>query len=168
MSKTRCLSIVLSVISLSACSGGTGLPTAPSAASPTSPFVTSSRLDGGSRGTLTISTFTVTRSAIQPYRDWVYYDVKLRLTETTGKSGVALREVGLNVPHVGVDYGCTRTTPVRINPGETWDLDSLGYCAPEVAIHKSVGTDISRVTLSVLFVNDDGSSDSLDASTDTK
>ena len=72
------------------------------------------------------------------------------------------------VPVVGTDFGCSGSKPVRINPGETWDMDSMGYCAPEVSIHKSVGTEVASVSLSVTFTDDDGRSGSLSSSVMTR
>jgi hypothetical protein len=146
--------VVLLVMLASACSGG-GTPTTPSVQTAPSAAVA-------------ISTFTVTRRSTQPLSDWVLYDVKLRLAETSGKSGATLKAVGLSVPVVGTDFGCTQSQHIRISPGETWDMDSLGYCAPEVSIHKSVGTEVSSVSLSVTFADDDGRSGSLSGSVVTR
>jgi hypothetical protein len=46
-------------------------------------------------------------------------------------------------------------------------MDRLDYCSPEVAIHKSVGTEVRSVKLTVAFVDDNGVSDSLTATIDT-
>lgn len=116
---------------------------------------------------LTVSTFTVTRSSIQPYSDRVYYDVKLRLTETGRQSGATLRGVGLFVPGVGTDHGCPPSA--RISPGETWDMDSMVvYCIPEVIIPRSRNNEVTSVTLTVTFADDNGVPGSLTTTTDTK
>jgi len=54
------------------------------------------------------------------------------------------------------NFSCTQSQQVRISHGGTWDMDSLGYCAPEVSIHKSVGTIVSSVSLAMTFADDDG------------
>jgi len=117
---------------------------------------------------LTPSTFTVTRSSFQPFSDWVYYDVKLRLTETGGQSGATLNSVGLSYVGAGTDWGCAGSRHFKISAGETWEMDSLDYCSPEVVIHKSVGTEVSSVTLTVTFTDDNGVIDSLGATVNTK
>lgn len=117
---------------------------------------------------LTVSTFTVTRSSIQRFSDQVYYDVKVRLTETGGQSGARLQAVTLSRPGL-TDHGCPPSA--RIGPGETWDMDSMSYCAPEVIIHGLPGTEVSAsisITLTVTFADDNGVFDSLTATTDTK
>ena len=140
---------VLLVTLTASCSGG------PLATAPSTPIAANATA-GVLSAALAVSTFSVTRRSTQPLSDWVLYDVKLRLTETSGKSGATLKAVGLSVPMVGTDLGCTQSQHVRISPGETWDMDSLGYCAPEVSIHKSVGTEIANVSLFVTFADDVG------------
>ncbi len=147
----------------SACSGSSGLPLAPS----TSTSPTTRPDPPRSIAALTASTFTVTRSSFQPFSDWVYYDVHLRLTETGGQSGATLNAVGLSYVGAGTDWGCAGSRHFRISAGETWEMDRLDYCSPEVAIHKSVGTEVRSVKLTVAFVDDNGVSDSLTATIDT-
>ena len=145
----------------SACSSSSSFPTAPSPSIiPSTP--------PRSMAALTASTFTVTRSSFQPLSDWVYYDVKLRLTETSGQSGATLNAVGLSYVGAGTDWGCTGSRHFKISAGETWEMDSLDYCSPEVVIHKSVGTEVRSVKLTVSFADDNGVSDSLTATIDTK
>jgi len=145
----------------SACSSSSDFPTAPS------PSITPS-MPPRSIAALTPSTFTVTRSSFQPFSDWVYYDVKLRLTETGGQSGATLNSVGLSYVGAGTDWGCAGSRHFKISAGETWEMDSLDYCSPEVVIHKSVGTEVSSVTLTVTFTDDNGVIDSLGATVNTK
>jgi hypothetical protein len=163
----RAWCVVLLVTLASACSGG-GTPTTPSAHTAPSAAAAATVPHGQLTAALAISTFTVTRRSTQPLSDWVLYDVKLWLAETSGKSGATLKAVGLSVPIVGTDFGCTQSQHVRISPGETWDMNSLGYCAPEVSIHKSVGSEVSSVSLSVTFTDDDGRSGSLSGSVATR
>jgi hypothetical protein len=129
---------VLLLILASGCGG---------AVSPTTPSVSSVAVvpPSAPAATLAISTFTVTRSAVSP----VHYDVKLLLTETGGRSGATLTSVGLTS---GVaEEGCTGAQSPRINAGETWDMDSWGYCAPG-----AYGADVARVGLTVQFKDDEG------------
>jgi len=161
---------VLLLVALgSACSSGSsGFPIAPSTPviptpSPTPPLTPSSP----SIATLTVSSFTVTRSAFQPYLDKTYYDAKLRLTETGGQSGATLSSVAVSVSGVGTDT-CFRPFK-RIGPGESWDLDStVDYCAPEVIIPGTRGTEGVSVTVTLSFRDDNGGRDSVTVTTETK
>ena len=54
------------------------------------------------------------------------------------------------------DNGCAWQRRPKINPGSTWDMDTLGYCTPEVALHKSVDTYVSSVALDVTYEDDFG------------
>lgn len=160
MFKPVCVLLLMALVS--ACSpGGTpsGTPFSPSA------IATGQTVPAAA---LAVSTFTVTRQAVQRDSDWTVYDVKLLLAETSGKSGAVLQAIGLSVPVVGTDFGCTQSQRIRIGPGETWDMGTLGYCAPEVAIHKSVGTEVSGVSLSVTFADDAGRIGSLSGFVVTK
>ena len=105
--------------------------------------------------------FTVTTIPSTQASAWLEYRVKLRLSETSGQSGALLKTIALSIPG-STDYGCGEV--VTINPGETWDMDSLGYCAPGVAIQKSVGTEVSSVSLVVAFTDAEGRAGSLTSS----
>jgi hypothetical protein len=107
---------------------------------------------------LEVSTFTVTRSAKQYNDGSVEYDVKVRLSETSGKSGVTLRVYSLAYPGtLGGDYGCSGTLSPQIKAGETWDMDSAGYCAPGSILLKPGDTPSTvTVSFSATFADDDG------------
>jgi hypothetical protein len=140
--------------------GCSGTPTSPSVA-PESPVVPSAVVSpavppgvGPSLAQLAVSTFTATRRAV-PVGDFVYYDVLVRLIETTGKSAATLTNVALSIPG-STDIGCASQRRPKVGPGATWDMDSLGYCAPEVALHKSVDTYVSSIALDVTYEDDFG------------
>ncbi len=149
------LAIFVLGASLSACGGGAS-PTTPSVL-PISPVP-----PGPPTTVLAVSLFTVTPIPPSQASDWIEYRVKLRLSETSGKSGATLKTITLSAAGT-TDYGCGEV--VGINPGETWDLDSLGYCAPGVSLH-TVGASVSRVSLFVAFTDDEGRAGSLTTSVD--
>ena len=152
MFKPTC--VVLLVTATVAC-GGNGPADRLTTPSPFGEATVPEATGGPLAATLAVSTFSVTRRAEQ-LSGWVVYDVKLMLAETGGRSGATLRSIELSAAGMGTDSGCAGSRRVRIGPGETWDMDSLGYCAPEVSIHRSVGNDISSVSLTVTFADDDG------------
>lgn len=57
------------------------------------------------------------------------YGVKLVLAETGGRSGAYIETpVLIGADGQTKDYGCGGLE--RIEPGGTWDMDTLSYCAP--------------------------------------
>ena len=139
--------IVVLALMAESCRGAS--PTAPASPSvPTAPPV------GSTAAVLTISTFTVAHPAVPPSGDGMIYDVKLRISEASGKSGANLQFVQLEV-FGSTDVGCTASERIRIDPGTTWDMSSLGYCAPEVFVRRTDG-DLKTVTLTVPFTDDAG------------
>ena len=142
----RYMIVVLALIA-EACGGAS--PTAPA-----SKPIPSAPSAGSTTAVLTVSTFTVARPSDPPSSDGTFYNVKLRISETSGKSGANLQSVQL--AFLGTtDFGCTASATIRIDPGTTWDMSSLGYCAPEVFVRKADG-DVSTVTLTVPFTDDAG------------
>lgn len=110
---------------------------------------------GPPRAMLRVSTFTVSPS---PTMDSFRYVVTLRLSETGGTSGATLTHLVLRaLPRGDVDYGCGPPM-VRIDPGGTWDMASLGYCALESPSGQS-----SSLVVSVRFTDDDGRGGSIEA-----
>jgi hypothetical protein len=80
------------------------------------------------------------------------YAVKLRLSETGGTSGATLTKLVLSaLPGGDTDYGCGPPM-VRINPGSTWDMASLGYCA----LDPTTSYQASSLVVSIGFTDDDG------------
>jgi hypothetical protein len=86
----------------------------------------------------------------------VEYDVKVRLSETSGKSGATLTSVVLSTPNE-TDYGCAGAQNAKIKTGETWDMDSLGYCTPDPILLRPGDTPSTvTVSFSATFADDDG------------
>ncbi len=106
---------------------------------------------GSPTATLRVSTFTVTTNSIG-------YVVALRLSETGGTSGATLTNLVLRaLPGGDTDRGCGPPM-VRIDPGGTWDMASLGYCALEPPSYR-----FSSLVVSVGFTDDDGRVGSIEA-----
>lgn len=83
----------------------------------------------------------------------------LRLSETGGMSGATLTKLVLSaLPGGGADLGCGPPL-VRIDPGGTWDMASLGYCARE----PTTSSPASSLVASVEFADDDGRIGSFEA-----
>lgn len=107
--------------------------------------------------TLEVSTFIVWPRAVARPNE---YDIELRLHETSGRSGATLQSVVLGVARDDgrgdTDSGCVPppTSLARIPAGQTWDLATLGYCAPEVPNQAGV----TRVTFQATFTDDLGRS----------
>jgi hypothetical protein len=139
--------ILVLTLAAAACGGG---------ASPLTP-------SGPPTAVLAVSTFTARLVPPTSGKDYVDYDVKLRLSETTGKSGATLKTIKLSALPSGnsgsSSDGCW-PKGLRIAPGETWDMESLGYCIPEV----SGRTEDSSVSLVVTFTDDDGRSGQIQGS----
>jgi hypothetical protein len=59
------------------------------------------------------------------------YDITLRVTETGGEGGAYLGGIWTEDERRNTDGGCGSASPnLRVEPGATWDIRSLGYCAP--------------------------------------
>ncbi len=127
---------------LMACTGANRSVTAPS---------------GPPTATLRVSAFTVVSRAAM---NSAGYAVDLQLSEIGGTSGAMLTSLVLSaLPGGATDSGCGPPM-VRIDPGATWDMASLGYCALEPP-----GSDASSLVVYVGFTDDDGRVGSLKATT---
>jgi hypothetical protein len=146
---------------LPACGGENRSVTAPSPTAPAASPVPPNPRPGPSTAVLAVSTFTAVLVPPALTRTSFGYDVKLELSETSGRSGATLTKITLIFPSGDTDNtgpGCWGK-PVRINPGSTWDMAraSLGYCALEPGSNNEV----SSLALSVTFIDDDGRSGSV-------
>jgi hypothetical protein len=135
---------------LLACGGANHSVTAPSPIPPNPP-------PGPPTATLGVSTFTAAVRFLT--MNSFGYAVKLRLSETGGTSGATLTKLVLSaLPGGDADYGCGPPM-VRIDPGGTWDMASLGYCALE----PTSSYQASSLVVSVGFTDDDGRVGSIEA-----
>ena len=78
-------------------------------------------------------------------------EIALRVTETGGEGGAFIGFVMTRDERGNTDQGCgavVRNT--RVAPGATWDIQSLGYCAPS-----GPSNDSKSVTVVVRFTGDD-------------
>jgi len=107
---------------------------------------------------LSVTSFTATLLPPTPTRQLYYYDVALRLSATS--SGATISGLVLRVNNGDSDYDCPWETQ-RIVRGGQWDLMSMGYCRP-YTYSKSPG---SQVALDITYVDDEGHSGSLSATT---
>ena len=77
-------------------------------------------------------------------------DITLRITETGGEGGAYLG-LWTEDERGNTDGGCGSTTPnLRIEPGGTWDILKMGYCAPTAP-----SIDSKTVTVIVKYTGDD-------------
>ena len=110
---------------------------------------------GRPTATLAVSTFT---AESRPTSNSSGYTVTLRLSETGGTSGATLTNLVLwALPRGDADNGCGPPM-VRIGPGGTWDMASLGYCALEPPSDQ-----FSSLVVSVRFTDDMGRVGSIEA-----
>jgi hypothetical protein len=139
---------------LPGCGGANRSVTAPSptATAPSPP-------PGAPTATLKVSTFTAVLVSRSPTMNFFEYAVQLRLSETGGRSGAWLTRLVITVlPGGDRDFGCGAPA-VRIGPGGTWDMASLGYCA----LDPTSSYEASGLVVSVGFTDDDGRVGSLEA-----
>jgi len=100
---------------------------------------------------LVISTFIVRATSLSTLSTTkVSYFVKLQLTETSGQGGVTIDNVTFTDPKGNRDIGCG--SGVHVPAGTTWDMNSMGYCAPVIPTSASVPS----ISVLVTFTGDDG------------
>jgi len=122
-------------------------PTSPSvvAPSPTAVAPSPTAPAGPSNAVLVFRTLTARPiSGSTPGQVW--YELKVVLAETGGRSGASIATPVVTSPG-NTDYGCAMLS--RIEPGGTWDMDSLGYCAPGPFA-------TATPTVTVSFTDDEG------------
>jgi hypothetical protein len=80
-------------------------------------------------------TATFTATEVPPSPGHYSYDLKLQVTETSGKSAAIIQALIVKTPDGNTDMGCI-PLGVRVGPGETVDLiQHAGYCAPGASGH---------------------------------
>jgi hypothetical protein len=99
-----------------------------------------------------VTAFSVQEFA-EPYG--YQYGVQLGLKEVSGASGVTMSNMLVSFPGGTSDMDCAPPT-VHIPAGHTWNLASLGYCAPY-----AWGARASRVTFAATLTDDVGTTGSL-------
>jgi hypothetical protein len=133
--------------------GEDGLParaTAPNNSPPPASSPLPTAPPGPPLAVLAVKTFSA-RAVPAADRVRVQYLLKLILSETGGKSGAYVTTPIIIWPNGNRDLGCPDEIS-RIEPGGTWDMDSLGYCAPEAYSSGPLET----VSVSVAFTDYDG------------
>ena len=96
------------------------------------------------------------------------YLVRFALAETGGKSGATIQNIETAIEdRFNTGSGCWRDT-LRVPPGGTLDIFDtdagekwLSYCAPDAASR----TEANRVSIVVTFTDDDGHSNTVQATT---
>lgn len=139
----RCLArgIAIAVLSAAAaCSGG-------NPSGPTLPPRPVPAPAPGAAGTLEISTFTAAASLSSA--PGFGSDVRLIVSETSGKGGASILSVVLTTDDGNSDIGCGAGN-FGVPPGGTWNIEAMGYCAPTLPSHTA-----QTVTALVGFINDD-------------
>jgi hypothetical protein len=109
--------------------------------------------------TLEISRFVV--RSVPTTRGNAAHHVTLQISETSGLGGADLYAITLTDPTGNSETGCGG----RVAPGATWDMDvdSAGYCTPEVPTN----ADVPAVSVIVEFVADDGTRGALKKTVET-
>ena len=134
------------------------LPVAPPPPTPEPP-------PGPPRAVLAFTTLTaISRAVVAPgqYAPGQYaYDVTLVLAETGGASGAWISALTLAGPS-GLDLGCPGQV-IRIEPRSSWDMASVGYCAPGPPGGRSP---TARLTVVVEFLDDEGRRGTLTSTVD--
>lgn len=135
--------LIIAAMAAASCNGPIPTPTAPAL-----PVIPPPSLPAS----LVISTFAVHASAGATR---YFYAVKLQVTETSGQGGATINGVTLTTASGDSDLGCA--VSLRVPPGLTWDMDAMGYCAPDVPTSRYVPT----VSVRVQFTGDDGTAGEL-------
>jgi hypothetical protein len=86
------------------------------------------------------------------------YALKVIISETGGKSGAYVSTPVIILPNGDRNLGCLQGT-IYIEPRGSWDMDTLGYCAPEAYSPQK----IDALSVSVTFIDDEGHSGTLTA-----
>lgn len=148
--------IIVLALAAAACGGAPPL-TLSSPYAPSNP--------GPPTAVLSVSTFTATLVPPTSGSAYFYYDVKFRLSETSGKRGATLKTLGFTTPSGDGFYPCMSPS-IRLNPGATWDMDSFAgfydcgdypYFAGPLVTSR---TEISSLSVAGTFTDDDGRSGS--------
>jgi hypothetical protein len=115
----------------------------------------------GSRPVIAVSTFTATLVPPSPVANYFSYELTLRVSEIGGQSAATLETVLMMLSNGDSDNGCAYIQ-ARIEPGATWDMATLGYCAP----YLTSGSAVDRLSVTVTFIDDEGHRGTARASTE--
>ena len=76
---------------------------------------------------------TLLATRLPPTPDRASYDLRLLVTESTGKNAAIVQAIVVKMPNGNTDMGCVPLN-IRVAPGDTVDLiREAGYCAPGVS-----------------------------------
>ena len=132
--------VIVVCTSLQGCDDGTrSRPILVTPSAPTLPAPPAPQLPVAPSPKLEISAFSVSG-----------FDITLRLTETGGEAGANIVGVYSQDELGNEDGGCALRQTMRVEPGGTWDIRSMGNCAPSAPF-----LDAKTVTVVVGFVGDD-------------
>lgn len=153
----RCVVVLLAI-----CAAGCHGPWVPSAPSPPPNVPAVPPPDRNSAGAAVLE---VVSFAVVEYRGaWSFqYSTALQLKEVGGKSGVTISSLRVSVEGGTSDSDCLPQT-VRIEPGGTWNIGDLGYCAP----YAQSPTAVSRATFQAVVRDDLGTIGALVMTADVK
>lgn len=157
--------LVLFAILAGACNKDHSVIQLPTGATPSNPGVNPTPIpapplqDGPSNAVLKVQTFTAQSTPSNAD----FLNVKLVVAETGGRSGAYILRAYLLHSNGTEERSCDRVS--RVDPHGTWDMDSLGYCAPGQLSRAVVPPPVGSLTMSLVYRDDQGHEASVSATT---